>query len=74
MVGTMKAKGAATALPKPLDDITVLDLTVALAGPFATFLLAGLGARVIKVENPTSGDQCRENAPYGWRKPCSPKC
>ena len=59
----MAAK-AGTALPKPLDDITVLDMTVALAGPFATFLLAGLGARVIKVENPTSGDQCRENAPY----------
>jgi crotonobetainyl-CoA:carnitine CoA-transferase CaiB-like acyl-CoA transferase len=64
MVGTTKAKRAATALPKPLEDITVLDLTVALAGPFATLLLAGLGARVIKVENPTSGDQCRENAPY----------
>jgi CoA:oxalate CoA-transferase len=53
-----------TALPKPLEDITVLDMTVALAGPFATFLLAGLGACVIKVENPASGDQCRENAPY----------
>ena len=60
----MKAKEAETTLPKPLADITVLDMTVALAGPFATFLLAGLGARVIKVENPTSGDQCRENAPY----------
>ena len=35
--------------PKPLEDVTVLDLTVALAGPFATFLLAGLGAFVIKV-------------------------
>ena len=61
---TTKTKEAATALPKPLDDITVLDMTVALAGPFATFLLAGLGARVIKVENPASGDHCRENAPY----------
>jgi crotonobetainyl-CoA:carnitine CoA-transferase CaiB-like acyl-CoA transferase len=27
-------------------------------------LLAGLGARVIKIENPTSGDTCRTNAPY----------
>jgi crotonobetainyl-CoA:carnitine CoA-transferase CaiB-like acyl-CoA transferase len=43
-------KNLETPLPKPLDDITVLDLTVALAGPFATFLFAGLGARVIKVE------------------------
>ncbi len=48
----------------PLDGITVVDLTIALAGPFATLLLAGLGARVIKVENPDGGDPCRSNAPY----------
>src|SRR5581483_6678338 len=49
---------------KPLQGITVLDLTVALAGPFATLILAGLGAKVIKVENPAAGDSCRTNAPY----------
>ncbi len=54
----------ATLLPRPLEDVTVLDLTTALAGPFATMLLAGLGARVIKIENPLSGDSSRENAPY----------
>jgi len=64
MVGTTKTEESGTMLPKPLDDITVLDMTVALAGPFATFLLAGLGARVIKMENPANGDTCRENAPY----------
>lgn len=48
----------------PLEGLTVLDMTLALAGPFATFLLAGLGARVIKIEHPDSPDPCRQNPPY----------
>ena len=52
-------------MSKPLEGVTVLDLTVALAGPYATLLLAGLGATVIKVENPDrGGDTSRNNAPY----------
>lgn len=51
-------------LPSPLSDVTILDLTVALAGPVATLLLGGLGARVIKIENPIDGDPCRSNPPY----------
>ena len=53
-----------TSLPRPLAGITVLDLTIALAGPFATLLLSGLGAKVIKVENPLKGDPGRDNSPY----------
>src|SRR5690554_6834482 len=48
---------------KPLAGLTVLDLTSALAGPFATLLLAGLGARVIKIERP-GGDHVRNQPPY----------
>ena len=48
----------------PLAGLTVLDLTLALAGPFATLLLAGLGARVIKIERPDAPDPCRQNPPY----------
>jgi len=51
-------------LPRPLAGFTVLDLTTALAGPYATLLLAGLGARVIKIENPRSPDTARNNAPF----------
>lgn len=55
------------ALPRPLEGVTVVDLTIALAGPYATLLLAGLGARVIKVENRAGGDRVRNNAPYFGR-------
>ncbi|MGH8996901.1 MAG: CoA transferase, partial [Acidimicrobiales bacterium] len=48
----------------PLDGIIVIDLTRALSGPRATWLLAGLGAMVIKVENPEIGDTARLNPPY----------
>lgn len=50
--------------PRPLSDLTVLDFTAALAGPFATLLLAGLGARVIKIEGHEALDPARDNAPY----------
>jgi CoA:oxalate CoA-transferase len=51
---------------RPLDGLTVIDLTRALAGPYATLLLVGLGARVIKVEEPREGDG-RETAPFMGR-------
>ena len=48
---------------KPLEGLTILDLSRVLACPFATMILAELGARVIKVEQPGSGDETRAFEP-----------
>ena len=45
---------------KPLEGITVLDFSQFLAGPSGAMRLADLGARVIKVERPKTGDICRQ--------------
>ncbi len=47
----------------PLDGLTVLDFSHALAGPYCTMLLAAYGARVIKVESPTAVDMGRTWGP-----------
>ena len=47
----------------PLDGIVVLDMTRALAGPHATMMLGDLGARVIKIEQPGTGDESRHWGP-----------
>lgn len=48
----------------PLSGITVIDLSRILAGPYCTFLMAEMGARVIKVETPGKGDDAREYGPF----------
>jgi CoA:oxalate CoA-transferase len=48
----------------PLAGVTVVDLSHVLAGPFCTYHLAMLGARVIKVEMPGAGDEYRGVGPF----------
>jgi len=48
---------------RPLEGLTIVDLSRVLACPFATMILAELGARVIKVEQPRTGDETRTFEP-----------
>ncbi|MDZ4767185.1 MAG: CoA transferase [Chloroflexota bacterium] len=48
---------------RPLAGITILDFTRVYSGPYATLLLADMGARVIKVEHPDYGDDSRSFGP-----------
>jgi crotonobetainyl-CoA:carnitine CoA-transferase CaiB-like acyl-CoA transferase len=48
----------------PLTGVTVLEVGVFMAAPFAAMQLADLGARVIKVEDPRSGDPVRASGPF----------
>lgn len=55
-------------MSRPLEGITILDLTWVLSGPYAAMVLCDLGAGVIKVERPPWGDIARTTGPYrnGW--------
>jgi len=51
-------------MAKPLTNVKVLDLSRVLAGPFCTMILADLGAEILKVEIPDSGDDSRGFGPF----------
>ena len=53
-------------MKQPLSNITVLDLSMLLPGPFCSMIMADFGARVIKIERPGSGDLMRD---YPYRYP-----
>ena len=48
----------------PLKDLLVVDLTRVLVGPYCTMILSDLGARVIKIEAPETGDDSRKFGPF----------
>lgn len=51
-------------MPGPLADVTILDLTWVLSGPYASMVLCDLGAEVVKVERPPWGDVARTTGPH----------
>ena len=54
----------ASQLPLPLKGIRVLDATHIVAGPFCSLILADMGAEVIKIERPRTGDLARGRGPF----------
>lgn len=49
---------------KPLEGVRILDFTRVLSGPYCTMMLADMGAEVIKIERPQTGDDSRSFGPF----------
>ena len=60
-------------MPLPHENIKVLDLTRAAAGPFCTMILGDLGADVVKVEPTPKGDMTRLWGPRSWHRGLLPQ-
>lgn len=56
-------EGVSSSGDLPLSDVTIIDLTQVVAGPFATMNLGDLGAEIIKIEAVGRGDRCRNIQP-----------
>ena len=52
---------------KPLEGLTIVEIGTSVAAPYAGLVLADLGARVIKIENPDGGDYARGWGPPFWK-------
>ena len=63
MTDTATTPSPSREAPGALDGVTVLDLTRVLSGPYCTMMLADMGARVVKVEQPGKGDDTRAWGP-----------
>lgn len=63
----MNAQSSAAAAALPLAGIKVVEIGQNIAGPYASEILASLGADVVKVERPEGGDDARGWGPPFWR-------